>query len=440
MREILIKIKFIAGLFLTALLLIAFYYSYDYWNDSSEEPFVGQRGPYLQSPSDTAITIRWRSKHKEQSTLYYAETETDLSQMVLEQQERTEHEIRLTDLQANTRYFYTISAPDAEKQIQTTYWFKTSPEPHIAYPTRFIVLGDPGRHTRKQKSVLKATLTWLDKNTSSDFPYIDFLMTTGDNAYTSGTDRQFQKHFFQPLENILVHVPVWPGYGNHDARSDTFFDIFTLPLHDESGGEPSGTERYYSFNYANTHIIMLDSNNNEPDSLSTMLDWLDKDLIGNTNANWLIAVFHHPPYTKGSHDSDDVNDSGGKMFVTREQIIPRLEKAGVDLIINGHSHSYERSFLLHGHYGTSSTLKSQMILDKSKDAIFEKPESGKGTIYAVVGSSTFTDPGNLNHPVMQVSFAVAGALVVEVNDKILSGHFVNDKGNALDTFKIIQTK
>ena len=46
--------------------------------------------------------------------------------------------------------------------------------------------------------------------------------------------------------------------------------------------------------------------------------------VGNTTADWTIAYWHHPPYTKGTHNSDNVFDSGGRMHVMREKILPML--------------------------------------------------------------------------------------------------------------------
>ena len=89
-----------------------------------------------------------------------------------------------------------------------------------------------------------------------------------------------------------------------------------------------------------------------------MMTWLTNDLAAN-DKEWVIAFWHHPPYTKGSHDSD----TEGRLIDMRENALPILESYGVDLVLSGHSHSYERSHLLDGHYGTSDTLTGAMILD-----------------------------------------------------------------------------
>ena len=439
------RIPKIINVIIGSLVLGVLYGAYTFWYCDSNELYVGNRSPYLQSPSDVAITIRWRSEYAAQGVLVYGTSKSDLSQEIREQQKNTEHEIRLTNLQPDTRYYYRISQPEKDKQDEAINWFKTSPSTDQVRLVRFLVLGDPGQRGRKQDAVRDAIMAWLSKNTSSAFPYADFLVTTGDNAYRSGTDRQFQKHFFQSYDEIFKNISVWPAYGNHDSRSSAFFKLFTLPQHGESGGVPSGTEHYYSFDYANVHFVMLDSNINEPESLNTMLTWLRKDLATKIKADWIVTIFHHPPYTKGTHDSDNNTDSGGRMLTVREQIVPILENAGVDLVLSGHSHSYERSFLMSGHYGDSSTIKPHMIVDNSNKSIFEKLSVGnvqnnvqKGAIYAVVGSSAHVGSGSLDHPIMQSSFSTAGALVVEVNDKILVGRFIDYKGNILDKFQILK--
>ena len=74
-----------------------------------------------------------------------------------------------------------------------------------------------------------------------------------------------------------------------------------------------------------------------------MLTWLKEDLAGTTQ-EWKIAFWHHPPYTKGSHDSDSEN----ALADMRQNLVPILERGGADLVLTGHSYSYERSVLLNG--------------------------------------------------------------------------------------------
>ena len=89
-----------------------------------------------------------------------------------------------------------------------------------------------------------------------------------------------------------------------------------------------------------------------------MLAWLENDLAS-TSKEWIIAFWHFPPYSKGSHDSD----ANGALVRMRKFAAPLLESYGVDLVLSGHSHSYERSFLIDGHYDTSDTFDSSMQID-----------------------------------------------------------------------------
>jgi acid phosphatase type 7 len=123
-----------------------------------------------------------------------------------------------------------------------------------------------------------------------------------------------------------------------------------LPRNGQAGGVASGTEAYYAFDYANVHFIVLDSMDSSRAPGDPMLTWLHDDLAA-TGQEWVIAIWHHPPYSKGSHNSDNAADSGGRMIDMRETVLPILEAGGVDVVLTGHSHNYERSYLLDGAYG-----------------------------------------------------------------------------------------
>ena len=79
--------------------------------------------------------------------------------------------------------------------------------------------------------------------------------------------------------------------------------------------------------------------------------WLKQDLAANT-LPWTVVYFHHPPYSKGSHNSDIEIE----LVNMRERVVPIFERYKVDLVLSGHSHSYERSYLLNGHYGQENTF------------------------------------------------------------------------------------
>lgn len=406
--------------------------------------YSGVREPYLQMMSSNAVTLRWQSDNKYSAVVRYGLKPGELNQTKYGATAE-EHEVRLTDLKPATKYFYSVGSKIKEFYKGEEFWFKTSPELKTGLadmkPVRFWVTGDQGYPNVIQNQVRDAMLRWVKQHprTSVDHESLDFWVTTGDNAYRSGTNKQFQTGFFEPYKSILRHTPVWPVYGNHDARRWVFFDIFNFPTKAENGGIASGSEHFYSFDYANIHFVMLDTQESNLTAGSEMLSWLKNDLT-QTKQQWLLAVFHHPPYTKGSHDSDSQRDSRGRLISVRENILPLLEAGGVDLVLSGHSHMYERSSLINCHYGYSSTFNPSMLRSESKNNVYNKKENKisaySGTIYTVIGSSSKVDTGPLNHPAMQTSLQEAGSMLFDVEKNKLKAYFINKDGIVKDQFEI----
>jgi len=408
--------------------------------------YTGERAPYLMMPAPDAMTLRWQTTQPGRGQIRYGRTLAKLDHLATETSAAEEHELRLQGLEPASRYYYQIENQTGGKAEQVLYsgegyWFVTPPLLTQDAPLRFAVLGDPGKAGVVQTQVRDALMTWLAENPRPDRvrPYLDLLLTTGDNAYRSGSNKQYQSEFFTPYAGLLKNVPLWPVYGNHDARRWAFFNIFSLPSKAESGGLASGTEHYYSFDYANAHFIMLDSTSSSMAVGSKMLDWLQRDLAATTQ-KWIIAAFHHPPYTHGSHNSDNRRDSGGRMFDVRENVVPILEAGGADLVLSGHSHMYERSFFLRCHYGDSTSLQGNMLRDRAPGTVqaYEKPgrDGFSGTVYAVVGSSSKQDQGSLDYPAMAVSLAEAGSVVVDIDKDIMTARFITREGLVADQFSI----
>ena len=111
-----------------------------------------------------------------------------------------------------------------------------------------------------------------------------------------------------------------------------------------------------------------------------MYNWLCSDLAA-TNQDWVFTYWHHPPYTKGSHDSDVET----QLEEMRERFNPVIEAHGADLNLTGHSHSYERSVLIDSHYGNSGSYsagthaKDSGDGDPAGDGAYQKPkQQGRG--------------------------------------------------------------
>jgi hypothetical protein len=243
---------------------------------------------------------------------------------------------------------------------------------------------------------------------------------------------------------MLRKSAVWSTRGNHESATSggvpVYYNIFTMPTAGQAGGVGSGTEAYYSFDYGDIHFICLDSYASSRAVGSPMLNWLQSDLAA-TDKKWIIAFWHHPPYTKGSHDSD----SEQALVDMRQNVLPILEAGGVDLVLGGHSHSYERSFLIDNHYGLSTsfadTHKKQTgggrpgVDSGSYKKLSSDPQAPQaGAVYAVPGSSGQISGGSLNHPAMFISLNQLGSMVLDVDGNTLHAKFLRETGVIDDYF------
>lgn len=414
---------------------------------TGQPPVSITRGPYLQSGTPTSVVVRWRTSYGTDSRVRFGTTQGTLDQNADNPAVTAEHEVLVSGLNPNTRYYYSVgTTSEVVAGNDATYFFDTSPPEQTSKSTRIWVLGDSGTADSNQRAVRDAYYAFTGAR------HTDLWLMLGDNAYNSGTDAEYQAGLFNIYPTMLRKSVLWPTIGNHDTAQSAnpppslpYFQMFTLPTNAEAGGYPSGTEKYYSFNYGDIHFICLDSMSSSRAPSGTMAQWLMSDLnLPSTQAqHWIIAFWHHPPYTRGGHNSDTDPIS----IEMHGNIVPILENGGVDLVFTGHSHSYERSVLLDGHYGSSSTLTMGMKLDAGSGRIdgtgaYHKATYGiaphQGTVYAVAGSSGKISGGPLNYPAMFTSLNVLGSVAVDINGSRLDARFVDSSGATRDYFSIIK--
>lgn len=405
---------------------------------TNAEPQAILRGPYLQKASTDSMTIRWRTREPMDSRVRYGASPASLNMSVEDVSVVKDHEIRLTGLTAGTVYYYSVGSSTADLAGgDSQHFFKTTPLSGTSDPFRVWVLGDCGTGTQDAKSVRDAYYNWTGDT------HTDLTLLLGDNAYPSGSDEEYQIAVFDMYRQMLRKTAFWSTRGNHEDFAADYYEMFSLPKNGEAGGLASGSEAYYSFDYANVHFICLDSDETIQIGSSAMLSWLENDLAATTQ-RWVIAFWHHPPYTKGSHDSDNPNDSAGRLFTMRELVLPILEDYGVDLVLTGHSHSYERSFLIDGHYGVSTTFNtSTMLLDGGDGQVngtgpYQKHAGPRaGAVYCVTGSASKLSRGPLNHPVMFASVERLGSVVLDFAGDRMDLTFLDDRMVVRDSFTLL---
>ena len=410
------------------------------------------RGPYLQTGTPSSVIVRWRTDTATDSSVHFGTSAASLGSVVSDPTLTTEHQVLVTGLAPATRYYYSVGTSVATLASGTDYAFVTSPQVGTAQPTRIWVLGDSGT-----KGAIAASV----RNGYSNFNagrYTNVWLMLGDNAYETGTDAEYQAAVFDMYPSYLRQSVLWSTIGNHDTAQATnppltipYFQIFNNPTNGAAGGVSSGTEKYYSFDYGRIHFISLDSMTSSRAPGSPMLTWLEADL-GATTQDWIIAFWHHPPYSKGSHNSDTET----QLIEMRGNVLPILEAGGVDLVLTGHSHSYERTVFINGHYGLSGTLTSAMKVDAGSGredgtGAYDKPTdlaANKGAVYVVAGNGghvtnwTGGSTAEYNptpHPAMYVSALHVGSMVVDVDGDRLDAKMIRETGVVDDYFTIIKT-
>jgi hypothetical protein len=438
------------------------------------------RGPYLQMGTSTAATIRWRTSTPSVGRVTYGLSVSSLTGVVTEPASTTEHEVRLTGLTPDQQYFYSVGTTSGVFEQGPNNYFLTAPALATKRKIRIASFGDCGTNIATNQAYVRDAFLNFRGTTPTDL-----WMLIGDNSY-DGHDTQFQTNFFNPYKgNLLKNSMLFAVPGNHDYQDyvrypydDTkpadyppnllhdrrathdidYYSMFTLPTNAEAGGVASNTEEWYSFDYGPVHYVMLDTYGtrniggtdkrfyedtiNHPQAI-----WLKQDLAATTQ-KWKIVYMHHPPYTRGTHDSETETD----LVQIRGFINPILERFGVDLVMTGHDHIYERSYPIHDQYGPMSQYPgnettyrfpgddSSGQYDGSTNSCPYKNTSEKkkqGTVYVVTGSSGALEYNNVvsknlgDHPVMFTNNnkkykGVGGSFYMEVEDNRLDARFLQN--------------
>jgi hypothetical protein len=356
-----------------------------------------------------------------------------------------QYEARLMGLTPATKYYYAVF--DGDRRMTPTdesYSFTTPPMIGARVPVRFWALGDGGTGRQEQTDVYRAM---VDFTVRENRP-LDLWLHLGDMAYGTGRDMEFQSRFFESYEGALRSSVCWPTMGNHEGHTSKgetgigpYYDAYVMPRYGEIGGVASGKEAYYSFNWANIHFICLNSHDADRHADKPMAKWLKADLE-KAKADWLVAFFHHPPYTKGSHDADKEKD----MAEMRQHLMPILESGGVDLVMAGHSHIYERSMLIDGSYSATNQPADNFVLDDGDgdpdgDGAYRKSEGihpHQGTVAIVAGNAGAAMSRRGTVPLMKKTILEFGSVIVDVNGDTLTGKMINRSGKVRDLFSMVK--
>ena len=342
--------------------------------------------PYLQNVSPDGITVMWETTEPVAGTVEYGRNGS-FDRQAHESGQNKIHEIRISGLEPGETYDYRVRYGETTLPAAS---FTTAPPPG-AENWRFVVYGDnrsnPATHARNVKQIMKLK------------PGI--ILNTGDLVAQGSRYEQWKPQYFDPLRGVSEHIPVFPCLGNHEQNAPHYYNYHSLP--DDQG------EVYYSFDYANAHIISLNSNTKDAPYQrgEKQTEWLIDDLKKHKDATWKIVFFHHPLFR--SHPTRGITE---QRWVWQ----PIFEEYGVDLVLNGHDHYYMRSYAIGRYTG----------------------EPRRGLFHLISGGG-----GANTYPMVPKPHAAFGRRIhhvtaLEVMGDRMVGQAVDIDGNVFDTFVIDQ--
>jgi hypothetical protein len=286
------------------------------------------------------------------------------------------HVARLTHLIPGRHYEYTVEGDSGALAAGS---FRAAPTGASRFT--FAVVGDFGSGTSNETAVASLIQSW----------HPDFVLTVGDNAYPLGSKALLDGDIFHPYAAVMRESAWFPALGNHDVAAE--------------GGRPEleafhslGNGRWYRFTWGNAAVVVLDSDTSVAPG-SPQLRFARKTLA--RRSCFRFAAWHHPPW-----------DPLGRPFspVLTRNVVPLVQKDGVQVVFVGHLHAYARSRPHHG------------------------------VVYVAVGTggaSLSFDARKLRIPLARIVQGRFGALRVDVTGRLARFRYETVDGGVLDRFRLI---
>ena len=314
------------------------------------------------------------------------------------------NKVTLTGLKENTQYYYQVFQ---NGEWQETKKYKTN----SFHDYSFLYVGDPqigaskGQTSSENEEMTKNgeylaarndSYNWEQvlNNAMANHPDVSFMVSAGDQVNTASCEQEYAGYLGA---SALASLPVATTIGNHDSGSNQYSLHYNNPntfSGDETytkGATKAGTDYYYT--YGDVLFIVLDTNNY---NCATHENVIKKAVEENKDAKWRIVTFHQDIYGSGL----DHSDSDG--IILRTQLTPLFDKYDVDVVLQGHDHTYSRTYQLtsdgktHASYDNTNVsdveaetyLKENNCYNITSDTVTGTVVNPEGTVYLEANSAT----------------------------------------------------
>jgi predicted phosphodiesterase len=271
-------------------------------------------GPYVTGTDGTTAVISWKTAGPSTGNVSYAtadefENAGGYAHTVADHSIATLHHVRLTTLSAGTTYFYAVTAGDARSPDCR---FMTAGRGPLTFAVYSDTRGQVPLFSQMERHRLVADRIAEEENLS-------FVIHCGDFV-TFGNDLAEWDEYFAAAKGMLSNTTLVPSLGNHEGNRTPYYDAFGVP-------------EWYSFDWGDVHVVVLDSNDWAKGRIDTETSWLETDLARSSGPTFV--AFHHPVY------SSNERHWGGDR-VLQQEWAPLFDRYNVTAVFNGHVHAYER--------------------------------------------------------------------------------------------------
>lgn len=272
--------------------------------------------------------------------------------------------VTVTGLEPNTTYYYTVEKNGVQTEVETyeTQSFDTVKMLYVGDPQIGASKGQPqGGETLAAESGAANTAArndafgWnrtLEAALAQD-PDVSFIISAGDQVNKTGQAKE-EEYAGYLSPDVLAGLPVATTIGNHDSLNADYMYHFNNPNATEYGATQAGGDYYYS--YGNGLFIVLNTNNY---NVAEHEQAIQEAIASNPNAAWRIVTIHQDIYGSGL----DHSDTDG--MILRTQLTPIFDEYDIDVVLQGHDHTYSRSKLLYGDGQTHGAYEFQLNADGS---------------------------------------------------------------------------
>lgn len=373
---------------------------------------------YSKSATDAAIRISlspdMTNTNGGEETNTYTDNTTTISGTSSEYKKINDelyyaNKVTVSDLKENTTYYYQYLCDGVWSD---TYHFTTGDTENFS----IMYVGDPQIGSSKgqipaetdtaQTADIAARNDAYSWNTTltaalSDHPEIDWVISAGDQINNTSDDNGQELEYAGFLSaDALTSLPIAPTIGNHDSKYANFQNHFNVanPYTEEENATPAGNDYYYS--YGNALFIVLNTNNYNVASHEKLIN---KAIQSNPNATWKVVTFHQDIYGSGK----DHSDSDG--MILRTQLTTLMDKYDIDVVLQGHDHTYSRSYMLTSDGQTHTSYDNTALKDATEAQLAEFQK--QNLCYSIADKTQ----GTVNNP--------NGVLYMEANSSTGSKYY-----------------